>query len=194
MAVGNQVHIGAAAPAGSTARDQQLTRLIHHLPGMAYRYACDGDGWCLEFVSDGCMALTGRSPKDLLADCGQPYVQMVHPEDRQVVIERANDVSPAQGKYNCVYRLILPENEVRWVRDQGAGVFSDTGDLLFCEGFVLDISDEKQQEGVLIRSEEEVERLIQSIQDGVFLIQNDVLKFVNRTLADMLGYTVIVEY
>ena len=165
-------------------------RLVNHLPGMAYRYGRSGGGWCLEFVSDGSVALTGRAPEHLIDGCGRAYVQLIHPEDREAIVDVVRNLSLDQAEYNCVYRIITPAGDVKWVRDQGAGVFAETGDVLFREGFVLDISDEKQRRGILIRSEDEAQRLIQSIQDGVFLIQNDVLRFANRTLADMLGYTV----
>lgn len=190
MLAGEQIQSLPAAGFGALVQDRQLLRLVNHLPGMAYRYRRDGGDWCMEFVSDGCLSLTGCTPAQLLAGRGSAYMELIHSEDRAAVINVLRHLSPDRAAYSCVYRIVTQDGTTKWVRDQGVGIFSDAGIPSFWEGFVLDITDEKQRQGILIRSDAEAKRLIQSIQDGVFLIRNDVLKFVNRTLADMLGYAV----
>ncbi|MBU4139562.1 MAG: PAS domain S-box protein, partial [Euryarchaeota archaeon] len=54
----------------------------------------------------------------------------------------------------------------------------------------LDISERKQAEEALRQSEEKHRMLIENIQDGVFIIQDGVLQFVNEAFARMVGYTV----
>lgn len=54
----------------------------------------------------------------------------------------------------------------------------------------LDISERKQAEMALRQSEEKHRLLIKNIQDGVFIIQDGVLQFVNEAFARMVGYTV----
>jgi PAS domain S-box-containing protein len=54
----------------------------------------------------------------------------------------------------------------------------------------IDISQSKRAEEALRQSEEKHRLLIENIQDGVFIIQDGVLQFVNEALARMMGYTV----
>jgi hypothetical protein len=59
---------------------RQLGALMHNLPGMAYRRRGD-EAWTMEFVSEGCLDLTGHTPDQLVGEgCGS-YKQLVHPED-----------------------------------------------------------------------------------------------------------------
>lgn len=60
-------------------------------------------------------------------------------------------------------------------------------------GFIFscrDITFRKRAESALLQSEEKYRTLIDSIQDGVFLIQDSIITYANRSLADMIGYTV----
>ena len=190
MKVGNQLQLRSLGDSAFSAENPQLARLIDHLPGMAYRYRYDGGQWVLEFVSAGSDALTGYRPADLVGDRRVAYAALIHPEDREEVLTLIQQALHDQQAYNCVYRIFPHGGVIRWVRDQGVGVFSETGDLLFREGFISDISEEKQREEILIHSDEQAERFVQSIQDGVFLIQGDFLQFVNSALAEMVGFTV----
>lgn len=38
-------------------------------------------------------------------------------------------------------------------------------------------------------SEEKYKNLVNNIQDGVFVVQNNVIKYVNKAMAEMLGYS-----
>jgi PAS domain S-box-containing protein len=171
--------------------NHRLTSLIDHLPGMAYRYRYVTKGrWTLEFVSAGCGVLTGLYPDEWLKGHRDAFMEWVHPEDHQDITAQMAAAFRDRQPYRCVYRMVAADQTQKWVRDQGVGVFSETGDLLSCEGFITDISAEKQREGILIHSEEQAERLLASIQDGVVLIKGFDIRFVNATLADMLGYPV----
>src|SRR5690606_27555917 len=53
-----------------------------------------------------------------------------------------------------------------------------------------DISARKKAEAALAQSEQKYRTLIDSMQDGVFLVQNEKLNFVNEAFAELLGYDV----
>ncbi len=60
----------------------------------------------------------------------------------------------------------------------------------FLQATVRDITRRKIAEAALRESEEKYRTLIENIQDGVFLIQDGELKFVNEAFARIPGYTV----
>ena len=53
-----------------------------------------------------------------------------------------------------------------------------------------DITSRKKAETELVQSEEKYRTLIDSIQDGVFLIENGIISFVNRAFSKMIGYEI----
>ena len=59
-----------------------LARLLHHLPGMAYRCTVGPDlSYTLEFVSRGCEALMGISMEEVLRNPANRIERMMPDED-----------------------------------------------------------------------------------------------------------------
>lgn len=57
-------------------------------------------------------------------------------------------------------------------------------------GLIVDISDRKRMEENLRKSEEHNRNVIQSLQEGLFVIQNEKIIFINEAAGKILGYTV----
>ncbi len=57
-------------------------------------------------------------------------------------------------------------------------------------GLVVDISERKAMEETLRKSEEHYRQVIQSLQEGLFVLQDEKFLFVNDAIVDILGYTV----
>jgi PAS domain S-box-containing protein len=77
-----------------------------------------------------------------------------------------------------------------FVRESAKAIRDDTGKTLYYEGIAEDITERKQTEKALRESEEKYRTLMENVQDGVFLIRDNQMKFVNPAFASMIGYTV----
>jgi HD-GYP domain-containing protein (c-di-GMP phosphodiesterase class II) len=132
-----------------------LTSLLSHLPGMAYRCRNTKER-TMEFVSQGCIALTGYVPDDLLLDSAVAYGNLIHPQDRDEAWRTVEAALQAHRAFDIAYRLQSRHANTKWLRDLGCGVYTDRGDLLAIEGFVADITDFKQSE---MRIRRQVDRL-----------------------------------
>ena len=62
------------------------------------------------------------------------------------------------------------------------------GEEYIC-GFARDITDQKKAVEALYESEEKYRILVENMQDGVFIAQDMIIKFVNEPYARLLGYT-----
>ncbi|MBP6613859.1 MAG: PAS domain-containing protein, partial [Aquabacterium sp.] len=62
-------------------RARVLDTLVNNLDGMAYRCGHDAQ-WTMIFVSEGCTALTGYTPSELVASNGISWEVLTHPDDR----------------------------------------------------------------------------------------------------------------
>jgi len=117
-----------------------LETLMSNLPGMAYRARGARDG-SFEFVSEGCVELTGYEPADLVAGGSVTYHSLIHPDDRETTRGRIQAGLRERRPFQVVYRLFDACHHQKWVREQGRGIYTEEGALLAAEGFVADITE-----------------------------------------------------
>lgn len=123
------------------ANRRSLSTLLSNVPGMIYR--CKNDrNWSLEFASDGCLEVTGYEPYEMVNAPNFSFVQIIHPEDRQQVWETVQQKVLVHKKFELVYRIMTRSGQIKWVLEQGKGVYSSAGDLLALEGFITDFASE----------------------------------------------------
>ena len=60
---------------------RMLKTLLANVDGMVYRRRLDPD-WTMEFVSQGCLRVTGHQPADILLNTRIVYDDLTLPDDR----------------------------------------------------------------------------------------------------------------
>lgn len=121
---------------------------LSHLPGLAYRCNYDHD-WTMQYVSKGCLTLTGYSPKSLLHNRDLSYNDIIAPEYRQVLRDEWERILAARQPFKYEYDIITATGERKWVLELGQGIFNEQGEVEALEGIILDISDRKAIENTL---------------------------------------------
>jgi two-component system, cell cycle sensor histidine kinase and response regulator CckA len=169
--------------------ERLISTLMKNLPGMVYRCRHDRSSPMI-FVSDGCVSLTGYTPKDLVGNRMRSFNDLIHPDDREMVWKEVQGAVLQKCPYKLQYRIKDAFGNEKWVWEQGTGVYSDEDELLALEGFINDITERKTAEVLIKASEAKYRALVNNIQDGVFILQDGRLQFVNEALAHMIGYSV----
>jgi PAS domain S-box-containing protein len=123
---------------------RQLDSLLGQLPGMAFRFANDGN-FSAVYISHGCNALTGHSAQELTSRQVR-YDSLVLPEDRERSWATIAGSLADHRAYEVEYRLRDKSGQIKWVLDRGQGVYDVDGRLLFIEGLAIDITKGKQSE------------------------------------------------
>ncbi|WP_291316905.1 PAS domain S-box protein [Desulfuromonas sp.] len=162
--------------------------LMANLPGMVYRCRNDRD-WTMEFVSEGCRALTGYAPEDLLESTGRSYNDLIHPDDREWLWQYVQSSVKEEQPFELEYRIRTAGEEERWVWERGRGVFGQGGELLALEGFITDVTERKEAKEALQQSEERLSLALQVSNEGVWdwSLATDEVYFSPRYFT-MLGY------
>jgi PAS domain S-box-containing protein len=122
--------------------ERRLSTLLNNLPGMAYR--CRNDvNWTMEFVSEGCQALTGYHAQDLLLNQHRSYAALIRPEHRQMVRDEVQAGIREKRPYKMIYAIATASGDPKWVWEQGESVISPNGEIVALEGFIADITEQK---------------------------------------------------
>ena len=149
-----------------------METLLSNLPGMAYR--CRNErNWIMEYVSGGCLELTGYQPEDIMEGGRTTYGDIIHPEDREKVWQEVQRALLSRSNYRMTYRIKTASGEEKWVWEQGQGVFSQSDELEALEGFIADITDQKRAEADLQTSEERFRLLVENQGEGVCILDLD---------------------
>jgi PAS domain S-box-containing protein len=139
--------------------------------------------------SDETKKMFGRSPSDP-EGTPEDFFASVHPEDR-LLIEQAVSRSVTEGSpYEAEFRILHPDGGIRWVRGKGKVISDEDGKRLRMIGLNADITDQKQAQDALRRSEVRLARaeafsLVMLTHVG---LDGRWLK-VPPTLCDLLGYS-----
>ncbi len=108
--------------------ERKLSTLMANLPGIAYR--CKNDRlWTMEFISQGCHKLTGYEAGDLIGNTQRSYNDLIHADDREGVWQNIQKTISRKEPFQVEYRIVTADGEVRWVWEQGRGVFDPEGSL-----------------------------------------------------------------
>ena len=118
--------------------------LLSHLPGLAYRCRMDRD-WTMQFVSEGCKALTGYPPESFLCNRDLSYNDLIADEYREVIWEEWQRVLRRKGNFRYEYEIIARDGTRKWVLEMGQGIYGADG-VEALEGIIIDITSQKDNE------------------------------------------------
>lgn len=168
-------------------RDRVLDTLINNLDGMAYR--CHNDAaWTMLFVSQGCFALTGYRPQDLLLHGSVTWEQITWPADRANVRASIERALLAGERFAVEYRIVTRSGDAKWVLEKGMAVPDETGRWVI-EGFVQDITQIRLVQQALGHAEQRYRHIFEHASEGIFQTsQEGRYLAANLALAQMYGY------
>ncbi|MFA5863741.1 MAG: PAS domain S-box protein [Phycisphaerae bacterium] len=168
---------------------QVISTLLGNLPGIAFR--CQHDKYRnMEYLSDGCLNLTGYSISDLIGNSKISYAELIHPEDQEYVWNEVQLAIKEHRAYQVDYRIQTAGGEVKWVREYGRGIYSPQGELLTLEGFIGDTNDSKLAEEAIMTSEANYRAIFDAFNDVIIVhdLQTGQIVDVNQRVSEMYGY------
>ncbi len=187
-----------AAPSGEidTLRqtEEELRAREAHL-NEAQRLAQMGS-WQRDYVkntltwSDGMYLISELTPEEF-NDNFDNYLNIVHPDDRELLLRTAQEAHSAQLPYDLEYRLIMPDAGIKWVHSRATASYDENGIPLIMTGIHRDITDRKQAEAELSRTKGLRNLIIDAVPAYISYVDRECrYQLVNRRYEELTGLSV----
>jgi diguanylate cyclase (GGDEF)-like protein/PAS domain S-box-containing protein len=162
-------------------------RLFTRGPVTVFRWSIE-DGWPIEYVSKT-VSQFGYDADELMKN-RTSFASLIYKTDLQHVKE-AEFNSNDQGlvALDIDYRLVDAAGDIRWVYDYTIPVRDEHGRITHYAGYLLDITDRKQDEFELHREKDRAQTTLNSI--GEVVITTDVngqIEYMNTAAEQMTGW------
>ncbi|TYC10555.1 PAS domain-containing protein [Bizionia gelidisalsuginis] len=145
----------------------KLNNLINNLPSFFYR-AKNDKNWTAEFVSQGFYQLTGYSVENVTSGKSH-FAEIILEADRDMVWKTIQKALKNQETFHIEYRITHKNGIIKHFWEQGQAVYDANNTLIAIEGFVQDITKQKETELQLREEKAKNTDLLEAIPDMMFI-------------------------
>jgi len=145
------------------------------------------DEWYFDFFHIKICELTGYSRKDFL-ERKVSWLDIVHPDDRKLLEDALKRALQSEDYFLAEFRIVTGEGKLKWVKMRGPIFRDDTGQFLFVQGIINDITEQKNIEMALESEHEIFVWVANCLEDGIYIVSDDYrITFMNDALISMVG-------
>lgn len=131
--------------------------------------------------------LTGYKLDDFNKFNMDEWTTLIHPDDRENAIGKLNKAIFEVSTYNEEYRLLCRDGSYLFIEDSGVVLPGSDGNASRIVGTMKDISDRKEAELNIQKSEARFRTLFENANDAIFLMSNDLFIECNSKTLHMFG-------
>lgn len=173
-AVVSHVDISAEMQAEQALRSERdrFQRMAAVAPGVIHSYAFRSDGTqSFIYASPSISEIYGLTADELRED-GSLALKRVHPEDLERIERELEQAKASMTICQSEFRVLHPEKGLIWVETRSTPVRESDGSLVW-HGFLTDITDRKNAEEALRRSEEHLRLAMGTAPMGTWELELD---------------------
>ncbi|MCL1035859.1 PAS domain S-box protein [Shewanella submarina] len=148
---------------------ERFQMLVANIPGAVYRTRSD-TLWTMEYVSEHIQELTGYNAADFMTG-GRTLSSLVLAEDLEALELQLKDALEHQDDFELEYRIRHRDGSVRWVQDRGQAVYNESGEPVWCNGSLNDITDRQRWLEELQHSRHQLEVITESVPSTVYQLE-----------------------
>jgi PAS domain S-box-containing protein len=141
------------------------------------------------YANQGLSDISEYSTEEMLSWGAEEFSKMIHPIDREFVIEQGRKKQSGQKdvipRYS--YQMITKSGRIKYVE-----IYSKTinfGSEFGAQGVVIDSTEQKKAEEAVKESEEKFRNLFENASDAIYTIDKEgIITTVNKMAEDITGY------
>ncbi|MBS7249936.1 MAG: PAS domain S-box protein [Candidatus Freyarchaeota archaeon] len=145
----------------------------------------DLDGKILMVNREGLKLLGYEKEEELIGKSGFDFIA---PEDRQRALEIMQRLLETGSARNIEYKIVKRDGTVLSFETNMSVIVDAYGKPKAILGVSRDITERKLAEAALRESEAKYSAVVENSKDGIIIIQDGILKFVNTASIDLVGY------
>jgi two-component system cell cycle sensor histidine kinase/response regulator CckA len=141
----------------------------------------------LTYVNNAYCRFFNTKREELL---GQSFMRFVHETDKKKTEENFASLSQENPVEKIQHRVVLSSGEARCLEWTNRAIFGEQGNLTEFQSVGVDISERKEVEEDLLKSEERYRFLVENVFDGFFVceVKSGDFMLINKRACDLFGY------
>ena len=166
--------------------EEKYRLLVKNLPSVVYKGYPD---WSVEFFDSKIEKITGYSA-DQFNSKKMKWKDVVIHEDLEAARETFVTALKTDKSYVREYRIKSKRGSIHWIQERGQIICNDKREIEYVSGVFFDITDNKQAQEKLRKSEEMARALLNATTDAVVLLDHEgIILDINDTYAQKFQKT-----
>ncbi len=164
--------------------EERFRTVVEDMPALICRFLPDGT---LTFVSNGYCEYFNKEREDLV---GQNFFQFIPEEEQERVRGHFTSLSEQTPMVTYEHQVIAPDGKIRWQQWTDRALFDEQARAVEYQSIGTDITERKEAEEALRRSEGRFRELAELLPETIFEVDvKGNLTFVNRKAFDYFRYS-----
>jgi PAS domain S-box-containing protein len=165
-------------------RELQLNLLTDTVPAILWKADLDGR---ITYTNKKAVEYSGRSLEEFRE---KGWVDLLHPEDVTETLAMWEDLLAGSNGYDIINRFLCADGQYRWFHTAVGVVRDEAGNRLAFHGVMLDTTAQKTAEMALEQSEQEMQRLMDTVPTIIWSMAPDGSDaFMNKVARELTGTT-----